>query len=415
MEQYTNNYIEWIGEIPSNWDISKIGELYAVKNIKVNDTDYPPLSVTKKGILPQLETAAKSDAHDDRKLVNKGDFVINSRSDRRGSCGISSFDGSVSLINTVLSPRVILDSEYYNWLFHTDLFADEFYRWGHGIVDDLWTTNWQNMKNIKIPIPPLEEQKKISDFLNVNCDYIDSLINNELTIHNKLNEYKQSLITEVVTKGLNPNITLKDSGAGWMPLIPAHWNTSKFKFHLKVDEKKGFPDLEVLSLYREYGVIPKNSRDDNHNVTSEDTSKYKHVIKGHFVVNKMKAWQGSVAVSEYEGIISPAYYIYKFISDSFNLKYFHYLIRNKSYTPEFRRLSGGIREGQWDLSRYALENILILIPPIEEQNQIVNFLNRKCKTIDTLILEKENIIDKLNEFKRSFIFEYVTGKKEVPK
>lgn len=133
--------LEWLGEIPDKWRLSRIGSVYELRNLKVSDKDYIPLSVTKKGVVPQLETAAKTNAHDDRKLVKKGDFVINSRSDRRGSCGISSYEGSVSLINTILAPLGEMNPRYYDWLFHTIQFGDEFYKWGHGIVDDLWTTN----------------------------------------------------------------------------------------------------------------------------------------------------------------------------------------------------------------------------------------------------------------------------------
>jgi hypothetical protein len=122
------------------------------------------------GVVPQLATAAKTDDGDNRKLVKVGDFAINSRSDRRGSCGISSYDGSVSLINTIITPRTEMNPQYYNWLFHTELFADEFYKWGHGIVDDLWTTRWQEMKRIAIVVPPLAEQKAIADFLDKNKD-----------------------------------------------------------------------------------------------------------------------------------------------------------------------------------------------------------------------------------------------------
>ena len=136
--------IEWLGELPDLWKLSLIGNVYELRNTKVSDKDYPPLSVTNKGIVPQLETAAKTNAHDDRKLVKKGDFAINSRSDRRGSCGISSYEGSVSLINTVLAPLGEMNPRYYDWLFHTIQFSDEFYKWGHGIVDDLWTTNWRD-------------------------------------------------------------------------------------------------------------------------------------------------------------------------------------------------------------------------------------------------------------------------------
>ncbi len=140
MREMKDSGYEWLGNIPISWNLTKIGHLYRVRNQKVSDKDFPPLSVTMKGILPQLETAAKTNDGDNRKLVRKGDFAINSRSDRRGSCGISSLDGSVSLINTVLMPLNAMNPKYYNWLFHTVQFADEYYKCGHGIVDDLWTT-----------------------------------------------------------------------------------------------------------------------------------------------------------------------------------------------------------------------------------------------------------------------------------
>ena len=134
---------------------------------------------------------------------------------------------------------------------------------------------------------------------------------------------------------------------------------------------------------------------------------------GDFVVNKMKAWQGSVAVSQYEGIVSPAYFVYEFTDNLFNKQYFHYLLRNKSYTTEFMRLSGGIRVGQWDLPAEALENILVLIPPLEEQQQIADFLDNKCAQIDEIISAKQSQIETLESYKKSLIYEYVTGKKEV--
>lgn len=189
----------WLGEIPSDWAISKIGSLYTQRNEKVSDKDYPPLSVTMKGILPQLDTAAKTEDGDNRKLVKIGDFAINSRSDRRGSCGISPYDGSVSLINTILTPRNAMHPGYYNWLFHTSLFADEFYKWGHGIVDDLWTTRWQEMKKIIVPVPSYNIQEQISVYLDAKCAKIDELITEKQTLISDLESYKKSLIYEVVT------------------------------------------------------------------------------------------------------------------------------------------------------------------------------------------------------------------------
>lgn len=191
--------IPWVGETPEYWKVGRIGGLYELRNQKVSDKDFMPLSVTMKGILPQLETAAKTNDGDNRKLVRVGDFAINSRSDRRGSCGISDYDGSVSLINTILKPRNRMNAKYYNWLFHTPMFADEFYKWGHGIVDDLWTTNWSEMKRISIPLPPLDEQQEIADYLDNKCAEIEQIIADKKSQIETLDGYKKSLIYEYVT------------------------------------------------------------------------------------------------------------------------------------------------------------------------------------------------------------------------
>lgn len=196
---YNDNKKQWFRGIPKHWIVSRIAAIYKLRNTKVSDRDYPPLSVTMQGVVPQLGNAAKSDAHDDRKLVCKGDFAINSRSDRRGSCGIAPMDGSISLINTVLCPLTNMNARYYNWLFHTVEFADEFYKWGHGIVDDLWTTNWQDMKNILIPRPPIQEQKEIANYLDNKCAEIDEIIKNKKEQVEIIEEYKKSLIYEYVT------------------------------------------------------------------------------------------------------------------------------------------------------------------------------------------------------------------------
>ena len=200
--------VQWIGEVPEHWGIVNIGSLYNQRNEKVSDKDYKPLSVTKKGILPQLETAAKTDNGDNRKLVRKNDFAINSRSDRKGSCGISDYDGSVSLINIVLYPIQEIENRYYNWLFHSPEFAEEFYRLGHGIVADLWTTRWSEMKGMRILLPPtLTEQRAIADWLDAKCADIDATIALKEQKQEKLKAYKKTIIFEYVTgKKQVPNI-----------------------------------------------------------------------------------------------------------------------------------------------------------------------------------------------------------------
>lgn len=201
---------------------------------------------------------------------------------------------------------------------------------------------------------------------------------------------------------------MKDSNYGYLGIVPQSWKVDKIKYHLKALGMRNHGNAQVLSVYREYGVIPKDSRDDNHNVTSEDTSNYRYVRKGDFVINKMKAWQGSMAVSRYTGIVSPAYYVYKFTDDALNRGYFHYLLRSKLYAAEFARISGGIRVGQWDLSAYNFENTMLLIPPLEEQGKIATFLDSQCSEIDAISADIQKEIETLEQYKRSVITEAVT-------
>lgn len=194
-----NSGIEWIGQIPENWEVKQISSLFCERNEKVSDKDYSPLSVTKQGVVPQLDTVAKTDNGDSRKLVICGDFVINSRSDRKGSCGISQLDGSVSLINIVLKPKGDIDKGFFHYLSKSTGFSDEFYCLGHGIVADLWTTHYNEMKNMPVPVPPLQEQQQIADYLDKKCSEVDELISLKQQKIEALKEYKKSIISEYTT------------------------------------------------------------------------------------------------------------------------------------------------------------------------------------------------------------------------
>ena len=191
--------LQWIGEIPSSWKLLRIGTLYDQRSTKVSDSEFPPLSVTMKGVLPQLENVAKTNDRDNRKLIRAGDFVINSRSDRRGACGVADRDGSCSLISIVLEPQQPIFNPYFSYLFRSHLFADEFYKWGHGIVDDLWTTNWDDMKKIRVPIPSYYEQQLIADYLDSKTAEIDGLITDLDRQVELLGRYRKQVINDVVT------------------------------------------------------------------------------------------------------------------------------------------------------------------------------------------------------------------------
>ena len=418
--------IPWIGEIPEGWSIDTIGNLYALRNEKVSDKDYPPLSVTKQGIVPQLETAAKTDDGDNRKLVKVGDFAINSRSDRRGSCGISAYDGSVSLINTVITPREQMNPCFYNWLFHSELFADEFYKWGHGIVDDLWTTRWQEMKRIGIITPPLAEQHLIATFLDKKCSEIDSLIELQEQMIKELKAYKQSVITEAVTKGIrNEELGVrnyKDSGIEWIGDVPEEWEVCRIKNVASLFGRIGFRGYTSDDLNKDgEGAItlsPSNMLPmgmDYTNVTYLSWMKYHEspeimIQDGDILMVKTGSSYGKVSYVDNlpkEATINPQ--ILRIVA-KINSKYLGYYLQ----TPLFiYQVEGGVVGGTIPtISQEKINNFFVVIPPLAEQQAIADYLDKKCGEIDELITIKQQKIESLKEYKKSVIYEYVTGKKE---
>lgn len=409
--------IPWIGDIPQKWSTDTIGSLYSLRNEKVSDRDYPPLSVTKNGVVPQLENAAKTDDGDNRKLVRKGDFAINSRSDRRGSCGISDYDGSVSLINTIITPRKEMNPQFYNWFFHSEAFADEFYKWGHGIVDDLWTTRWQEMKRISVVLPSLPEQQKIATFLNEKCGEIDETISLQEEFIEELKAYKQSVITEAVTRGLNSNVEFKDSGIDWIGKIPEKWIIVQTKRIVR-NHLQGYYDADgyVMSGYR---LLRITDLLDNGNLTLgnapfvKETPNIKEFVlqKGDFCFARTG---GAGCFGFVSDNIEPAVfasYLIRFRFSGQNNNYLRYYFLSYSFISEVNSLiHGGVNK---NIHAENIKQTHLPIPPLNEQQQIADYLDTKCAEIDSLITIKQQKIEELKDYKKSIIYEYVTGKKEV--
>lgn len=419
MREMKDSGVEWIGEIPCDWKLERsqwhLEEVNISNNpIQTNNV----LSLTNKlGVVPYEEKGNQGNKSKENvyeyKLAYPNTIVANSMNILIGSVGLCDYFGCVSPVYYVFRAKKYNNIKFLNYVFQTVGFQRELRKYANGILEIRLRVSSSDILKRFIPFPSEIEQQRIAEFLDRECGKIDGLKADIQAQIDTLEQYKRSVITEAVTHGLNPSAPMKDSGAGWMPLIPLHWKADKLKFHLRQRGIKNQIDKQVLSLYREYGIVPKDSRDDNHNVTSEDVSDYRYVRVGDFVVNKMKAWQGSVAVSNYEGIVSPAYFVYEFSDDLINKRYFHYLMRNKTYATEFRCLSGGIREGQWDLPSEALNNTIILLPPLDEQQEIADYLDNKCAEIEQIIADKKTQIETLDGYKKSLIYEYVTGKKEV--
>ena len=412
--------IDWIGEIPDDWNVNKIDSLYILRNTKVSDKDYPPLSVTMQGIVPQLATAAKSDDGDNRKLVKKGDFAINSRSDRRGSSGVSDYDGSVSLINTILTPRGEMNPIYYNWLFHTIQFEDEFYKWGHGIVDDLWTTRWQDMKNIFIVVPPKATQQRIAEYLDKKVSEIDSIIEESKKSIEEYKAWKQSVIFEAVT-GKNLNCKKKDSGIEWIGEIPENYKLIRLKFLLKEKLQYGANSsgIEFTSDLPRYIRITdiKDSKtlyDENKLSLSEEDAKDYILDDNDILFARSGATSGKCFIYKKEiGKATFAGYLIRAKIDETKLLPNFLVLYTMTKAYEEWKNQVCIQATIQNISAEKYVNLIVPLPPLPEQESIAKMLDSKCAQIDSLIAEKESLIADLTEYKKSLIFEVVTGKRSL--
>lgn len=401
------SHIEWIGKIPKHWEISKIHSVYSERKQIVSDTEYAPLSVTKNGIVPQLENAAKSDAHDNRKLVKRGDFVINSRSDRRGSSGISELDGSVSLINTVMQPRNNMDNKYYNFVFKTERFCDEFYRFGHGIVADLWSTHWAEMKNICIPMPDLQEQQAIADYLDGECARIDGIVTTQRQIIERLKEYKKSVITEAVTRGLNPTAPMKDSGIEWIGKIPEHWEVKKLKYICSQrNEKSTENNLKYIGLEN---IISFSNRYIDTNIDIEQNSTNNICKKNDILFGKLRPYLAKCVISDFDGLCSGEFLVLHQCDGS--VPYYHYLMLSNWFLDVVNSSTYGTKmpRANWTF----IGGLFIPVPSYQEQQEIADYLDQKCTEVDSIIEKRERMIELMTEYKKSLIYECVTGKKEI--
>lgn len=423
MRQMKDSGIEWIGEIPVEWTLSKIGSMYNERKQKVSDRDYAPLSVTMKGIVPQLSTAAKTDSHDDRKLVLKGDFAINSRSDRRGSCGISKYDGSVSLINIILAPKQDMNPEYYDWLFHTSMFADEYYKWGHGIVDDLWTTGWQDMKSIVVPCPDLSEQQAIATFLDKKCTEIDNAIAKTTASIEEYKKLKQAIITKAVTKGICGNRPMKDSGIEWIGEIPSDWEICKVR-HIGTLQNgiskggeffgSGFPFVSYGDVYRNIslpacvdGLVQSSSEEQKIYSVQEGDIFFTRTSETIEEVGFSSVCENDIPKATFAGFLIRLRPNKNKIYSGFSKYYFRSSHHRSFLIKEMNLVTRA------SLGQSLLKSMFVLLPGMNEQYEIAEYLDSKCNEIDNITSRKQQLITELEAYKKSLIYEYVTGKKEV--
>lgn len=419
---YKMTKYDWMGNIPVHWDTQKIRELFTERKEKVSDKDYAPLSVSRGGVVPQISTVAKSNDSDNRKLVRYGDFVINSRSDRRGSSGISVYDGSVSLINIVLCPRSSLNGRYTHFLLRSHSFIEEYYRNGRGIVADLWTTRYAEMKSIVLPVPPREEQDQIVRYLDWQVSKINKLISARKKQIVLLKEQKQAVINEVVTKGLDPAVPMKDSGIEWCGEIPAEWRIDKIPRLFSSIGSGTTPASGNAKYYRD-GTIPWiNSGDlytDKKRVESAgksvnelaltDYSVLKLYQEAACVIAMYGASIGNAAIVDFPFCCNQACCVLSDPREDLLLDYIYYCTSTfKRYLIEKSR--GG---GQPNISQDMIRKVWIPLPDIDTQKKIVEYIDVQCAKTDALIESINWEITLLKEYRTRLISDVVTGQIDV--
>jgi type I restriction enzyme S subunit len=259
------------------------------------------------------------------------------------------------------------------------------------------------------PVPPLEEQHLIAEFLDRKTVEIDAIVAKKERLIELLREERQSLISRAVTRGLDDSAPLKETGIRWLGKVPEHWRQIKLKQLFRFVKRQGYPNLTVLSVYREYGVIEKAGRDDNHNRTPENLTVYQLVNPGDLVVNKMKAWQGSLGISTFTGITSPDYAVFVPTHQD-NPDYLHYVLRNRQMADVYRSISNGIRPDQWRIEPEELLQLPLFLPPPEEQSSICEHVRGSLIRIDTISNILERFICKLREYRHALLSAAVTGK-----
>ena len=396
-DTYKDSGISWLGQIPSHWDVKRLGSYFTERRQKVSDKDYEPLSVTKQGIFPQLENVAKTNDGDNRKLVRKGDFVINSRSDRKGSSGVSELDGSVSLINIVLEPHQSIIPTFCNFLLKSHGFIEEYYRIGRGIVADLWTTRYQEMKFMPLAVPPLAEQEAIVAYLDSATAEIDKAIASQQRMVELLQERKQIIINQAVTQGLNPDAPMKPTNIDWLPQIPTHWQLKKIKYVvlLKSGQNLTSEQIEKEDLYPVYGGNGLRGYYSDYNNDGD-----------YVLIGRQGALCGNINYA-HNKFWATEHAVVCYPVDRVNVLWLGETLRAMNLN---RYATASAQPG---LAVENIKGLMMPVPDYKEQNDIAVFIEKQTKPIDESIESCNRMIGALTERKQILINDVVTGKIKV--
>lgn len=417
---YKDSGVQWLGDVPSSWNVFPAKQVFADCKERRWEEDSFLTASQKYGVISQQRymqliggrIVQASQDFDKWKHVEPDDFVISLRS-FQGGLEMCAERGCVTWHYVVLKPKMEIIPLYFKWLFKSYSYIKSLQSTCNFIRDgqDL---RYSNFVQVPIPFPPLTEQKAIATFINKKCAEIEELISRRQSIIERLRELKQSIIAEAVTKGLNPDVPMKDSGIAWLGEVPQHWNIERLQWHLREIKEINSPikTNRVLSLTNKKGVIPYEEKGNQGNKAKASHDEYKLAYPDTLVMNSMNVIIGSVGICNYFGCVSPVYYIFKTAGETM-LSFVNYVFQTTRFQKELRRHAKGILEIRLRLSSDDILKQLVAFPPLHEQQSIVAYLDKKCSDIDELVARQEQIIEKLKELKTSTIAHVVTGKVDV--
>ncbi|MFJ3701614.1 MULTISPECIES: restriction endonuclease subunit S [Streptomyces] len=372
--------------------MAPISSVFIERNEKVRDTEFPALSVGQRGVTPQLEGVAKTQTESDRKLVRAGDLVINSRSDRRGASGMARQDGSVSLVYSVMTPKSeILIAEYAHHLLRSIAFQEEFFRWGVGIVDDLWSTNFTRMSRIRIPLPPLPTQRAIADEL----DQVEAMIAKLDKLAGRLKELQRANLAALGRKLVAPGERVR------------------IGFLLTKQSRSALPDDGVVTAFRDGQVALRSRRREEGFTMSLSEAGYQGVEPGDFVFHGLDGFSGAVGTSEDRGKVSPVYHVCS-ATPLTSERFMAWALRAMAANGFLEAYSFSVRQRSVDFRNWAtFAGLPITYISVGEQLRITDHLDEVTGSIDEMLTKVAKLRELLVERCSAFIADVMNGRKVV--
>jgi len=413
MREMKDSGLQWAGNIPYDWNTTKGKYFMAILERPIKDDD-GVITCFRNG-----EVTLRANRREDGftiatveagyQGIEPGDLVIHGMDGFAGAIGISDSRGKGTPALNVLACSE--NKKYIMYLLRAMAYTEVFMALSTGIRVRTCDTNWKKLRSLDYLIPPEEEQQRIADFLDDKCAEIDTLTADIQTQIDTLEQYKRSVITETVTKGLDPDAEMKDSGIQWIGNMPVHWDVIRGKYILRYMQKPVREDDGVITCFRDGEVTLRSNRREDGFTMSDKEIGYQGIDVGDLVVHGMDGFAGSIGISDSRGKASP---VLNVLDTDQCKRYIMYYLRSMAYSDVFLALATGIRVRSCDLRWNKLAELSYPVPPLDEQNAIVKHIDSVLSKADAVIADKKAQLATLDEYKKSLTFEYVTGKKEVP-